>query len=161
MGLKLNKKLLDIFKTTKTTSDEHSYTCSYLNPILDGLTGYSLYSNDSGTTGSVTLSDSASNYEYIEIFYRNVDNIYSSVRVKNPNSKLVGLICPVSFVGGSGNRALFALHSRIVSISGTSIATHSITNNGNYYSAFAFWENGSPTVEKTNYIYITKVIGYK
>ena len=159
--MKINKKLLDIFKTTKTTSDEYTYTCSYINPILDGLTGYSLYSNDSGSNGNITLSDNVSNYEYIEIFYRNVDNIYSSVRVKNPNTKNVNLLVSVSFTGGTGNPGLFALHSRTINISGTSINTLSIDNNGNYYAGFALWENGSPSVEKSNYIYITKVIGYK
>lgn len=161
MGLKLNKKLLNIFKTTKTTSDEYTYPCSYINPILDGLTGYSLYSNDSGSSGNITLSESAANYEYLEIFYKNVDNIYSSVRVKNPNTKNVGLLIPVSFTGGSGNSGLFALHSRTITISGTNINTLSTNNNGNYYAGFALWENGSPSVEKNNYIYITKVIGYK
>ena len=159
--MKLNKKLLDIFKKIKTTSDEYTYTCSYINPILDGLTGYSLYSDDSGTNENITLSDSAANYEYLEIFYRNVDNIYSSVRVKNPNEKSVGLLIPVCFTGGSGNVGLFALHNRTINISGTSIKTLSVGNNGNYYAGFALWENRSPSVEKNNYIYITKVIGYK
>lgn len=156
-----NKKLLNIFKKTKTTTDEFTYPCSYLNPILDGLTGYSLFSNDSGTTGNITLNDSVTNYEYLEIFYKNVDNICSSIKVKNPNGKVVGLSCPVTFTGGNGNGGLYAIHSRIIDISGTSIATHSSNNNGSYYGAIALWENSSATLDKTNYIYITKVIGYK
>jgi hypothetical protein len=33
--MKLNKKLLDIFKTTKTTSNDDTYSCSYINDKLD------------------------------------------------------------------------------------------------------------------------------
>lgn len=35
MKLKINKKLLDIFKTTKTTTDEYTYPCSYINDKLE------------------------------------------------------------------------------------------------------------------------------
>lgn len=34
--MKINKKLLDIFKKTKTTSDEYTYTCDYINDYIDG-----------------------------------------------------------------------------------------------------------------------------
>lgn len=33
--MKLNKKLLDIFKKVKTTSDEYTYTCSYINDLVE------------------------------------------------------------------------------------------------------------------------------
>lgn len=146
---------------TYGTSQEIGYSQEYVNTELDKLKAYSLYNNTSGTTGNVTLSDSASNYEYIEIFYKNVDGIFSSTKVKSPNGKTVGLSCSVTFVGGSGNNGLYAIHSRIIDISGTSINTHSITSNGSYYGALALWENGSASLDKTNYIYITQVIGYK
>ena len=33
--MNINKKLLDIFKNTKTTSDEYTYTCSYINDLVE------------------------------------------------------------------------------------------------------------------------------
>lgn len=33
--MKINKKLLDIFKKVKTTSDEYTYTCSYINDLVE------------------------------------------------------------------------------------------------------------------------------
>lgn len=35
--MEINKKLLDIFKKEKTTSDEDTYTCSYINEELNNL----------------------------------------------------------------------------------------------------------------------------
>ena len=35
--MNINKKLLDIFKKTKTTSDEDTYTCSYINDLEDNI----------------------------------------------------------------------------------------------------------------------------
>jgi hypothetical protein len=50
--MNINKKLLNIFKKTKTTSDEDTYTCSYVNDLEDqidaqinNLKAYSLYDN--------------------------------------------------------------------------------------------------------------------
>ena len=45
--MKFNKKLLDIFKKTKTTSDEYTYTCSYINTELDKKLGYTKSNADS------------------------------------------------------------------------------------------------------------------
>ena len=52
MGLKLNKKLLDIFKTTKTTSDEHTYTCSYINDLVEDV-----YSTSEVKTNKVSIDN--------------------------------------------------------------------------------------------------------
>ena len=51
MGLKLNKKLLDIFKTTQTTSDTDTYSCNYINTQLGNkqpLVNYSTSEVDTG-----------------------------------------------------------------------------------------------------------------
>lgn len=52
---------------------------------------YVLYNNTSGNSGNVTLSDSTANYDYIEIFYRDVDAMYGSVKVYEPNNKKIRL----------------------------------------------------------------------
>lgn len=159
MYMKLNNNLLNI-KNAHSISETDVYSCNYVNNNFQ-LVGEVLYSNDTGTTGNVTLSKSASNYSYIEIMFKNVDACYSSVKIENPNGKVVSLTSVVSFTGGSGVNGLIAVHSRDVTISGTNISTLSSTSNGNYYGALAFWEGQNASLDKTNYIYITKVIGYK
>ena len=48
--MKINKKLLDIFKKTKTTSDEYTYTCSYINDLVEDV-----YSNNEVKTNKVWI----------------------------------------------------------------------------------------------------------
>ena len=111
------------------------------------LSGNVLYNNASGTAGTVTLSDSAENYTYIEIFYRSSgDNACGSVKVFNPNGKLVHL-GTIHYIADY-DYAKYAL----VSVSGTKITFSqnyqiTIKNNGSSYSA-------------ENAIFITRVVGY-
>lgn len=46
-----------------------------------------LYNNTSGSTGTITLSKTAANYKYIDIYTKDDNNIYSYVRVYEPNNK--------------------------------------------------------------------------
>lgn len=111
------------------------------------LSGNVLYNSASGTAGTVTLSDSAENYTYLEIFYRSSgDNACGSVKVFSPNGKLVHL-GTIHYIADY-DYAKFAL----VSVSGSTITfsqNYQITlkNNGSVYSA-------------ENAIYITRVVGY-
>lgn len=52
-----------------------------------------LYETTEGTGENITLNDSSANYKYIEIFYYNANyqNIYSSVKVPEPNGKQIEL----------------------------------------------------------------------
>lgn len=111
------------------------------------LSGQVLYNSASGTAGTVTLSDSAENYTYLEIFYRSSgDNACGSVKVFSPNGKLVHL-GTIHYIADY-DYAKFAL----VSVSGSTITfsqNYQITlkSNGSVYSA-------------ENAIYITRVVGY-
>ena len=111
------------------------------------LSGKVLYSSASGTAGTVTLSDSAENYTYLEIFYRSSgDNACGSVKVFSPNGKLVHL-GTIHYIADY-DYAKFAL----VSVSGSTIKFSQnyqivLKNNGSTYSA-------------ENAIYITRVVGY-
>ena len=111
------------------------------------ISGNVLYNSASGTAGTVTLSDSAENYTYLEIFYRSSgDNACGSVKVFSPNNKLVHL-GTIHYIADY-DYAKFAL----VSVSGSMITfsqNYQITlkNNGSVYSA-------------ENAIYITRVVGY-
>ncbi len=109
--------------------------------------GQVLYSSDNGTAGTVTLSDSAENYTYLEIFYRSSgDNACGSVKVFSPNGKLVHL-GTIHYIADY-DYAKFAL----VNISGSMITFSQnyqiiLKNNGSEYSA-------------ENAIFITGVVGY-
>lgn len=111
------------------------------------ISGKVLYNSAGGTAGTVTLSDSAENYTYLEIFYRSSgDNACGSVKVFSPNGKLVHL-GTIHYIADY-DYAKFAL----VNISGSMITfsqNYQITlkSNGSVYSA-------------ENAIYITRVVGY-
>lgn len=111
------------------------------------ISGNVLYNSASGTAGTVTLSDSAENYTYLEIFYRSSgNNACGSVKVFSPNGKLVHLgtihyiadydYAKFALVNVSGSMITFSQNYQIV-----------IKNNGSTYSA-------------ENAIYITRVVGY-
>ena len=56
-----------------------------------GINGEVLYSNSSGTSGTVTLSDSAANYDYLVIYFRNYNDRFSSIKIYSPNEKTTAL----------------------------------------------------------------------
>ena len=111
------------------------------------LSGKVLYNSASGTAGTVTLSDSAENYTYLEIFYRSSgDNACGSVKVFSPNNKLVHL-GTIHYIADY-DYAKFAL----VNVSGSMI-----TFNQNYQITL---KNNGSTYSAENAIYITRVVGY-
>ena len=74
-----------------------------------------LYNNTSGTTGTATLSETAANFQYLEIFYSK-GGIYNSVKVYSPNNKKASLI-----IGYLNSSADAQLQLAKVTISGTQI----------------------------------------
>lgn len=114
-------------------------------PTSDG-EATTLYTNSTGTNGAFTLSDSAENYKMLEFFFRNDVNQYGSTRIYEPNGKRVNF----SIVVYNTTTAKCYIQSSAKNINGTSI-----TN----YSSSEYAVGGS--LSTGNYIYITKVIGYK
>lgn len=106
-----------------------------------------------GSNGTITLSSSANNFTYIEIFFRDTSyNLYNSVKVYSPNNKIINLSTAHVF---SQSDTMF-VSSRKVLISGTSIKNQAGTADD--YGVYASWNN---EVEKTNRINIVRVLGYK
>ena len=119
--------------------------------MLAKINGTVLYDNASGSTGNITLSDSAANYTYLEILYKSNDDDYASVKIYQPNGKRACLHCV------RANTATPRIYgkTRVVSISGSSIT--SFTGSNSQYTV----NNGSASgIVANNYIYITRVIGY-
>lgn len=112
-----------------------------------------LYDNSSGSNGTITLSQTAANFSYLEIYFN--DSAYklnAYVKVCSPNNKIVALDVGHTF-SSSGTRIVA---SRKVKISGTSISNAS--SDGDDYGVFNSWNN---SIDKANKISIIKVLGYK
>lgn len=125
--------------------------------ITDKVKGVELFTaTSSGATSStITLSDDASNYYCIEIFYgygmaTNYENITSS-RLYNPDGKTINL--SLFFEGSGGNKIEF--HTGIFNISGNKLIPLNWYGNGNIY------HNSATSIAKTHTLTIIKVIGYK
>ena len=106
----------------------------------------SLYDNSSGTTGTVTLSQSAANFSYLEIFCYRDGLSFNSGRIANPNGKSVIITTSQFYSGDSG----IYLYTKKVTISGTSITA-------NYQK----WSHLNGSVGDDNNNKIVKVVGWR
>ena len=102
-----------------------------------------LYDNTSGTTGTITLSQSAANFSYMRVYYRDSDALYGSVDVYSPNGKSLWL-----------SSAAIESHGTYFKRANIKISGNSIT----------FTKNTEATIKGStynfytgNYIYITRV----
>lgn len=111
-----------------------------------------LFDDETGTDEAVTLNDDVSNYKYIEIFFRSNDNAYNSVKVYNPYGKLVSLFVPWM----NTNTLRYYIKSKIVKISQTTIANYTSVT----YSETTLTTTPNIAITATNYVYITRVVGY-
>ena len=118
------------------------------------LAGKVLYNNDSGTTGTVTLTESAANFSCIEICYKSRYSERNSIKIHEPEGKPVNLAMFRVFPKSGTNVAI----SRFVRISGTSIFTVENTTPNDYYGE---WWSYNNSINNDNNMYIYKVIGYR
>lgn len=112
-----------------------------------------LYNNASGSNGTIALSESVANFAMIEIYYKSNDGENCSVKVADPNGKVVNMA--VTHPEGSSNGAVY-WKSRNVVVSGASIAS-----DGTRYTQLGMWNGNNVIGSLVNYVYITKVIGYR
>ena len=115
-----------------------------------------LYENDtwSGNQGNITLSDSAANYDYLEIFYA-THNLggdgYKSVKIANPNGKTIDLDMVIR---KSDDNVMYFI-SNLYDISGTTLTLKAIG------SSYVYNNSSNNVNTSTNYIYVKKVVGIK
>ena len=110
-----------------------------------------LYDNSSGTTGTVTLSETSVNFTYLEIFYfyPHWDGyLYGSKKIYSPNGKISTLGTDLQY---RDNTTMFLKWLRIL-ISGTAL---------NVKSAGSAWYGGSSGSDTTNGLKICRVVGYR
>lgn len=115
----------------------------------------SLYSSTSGgASGNVTLSESAVNYEYLEIYYADSTGTASpqSIRVCSPNNKTVDLVC----IGAPTTESAISMV-----VSRYTIVGNILTFVRSKSAAIKHNTNASVTEStSTNHIRILRVLGY-
>lgn len=112
------------------------------------INGVVLYSNSSGSNSTITLSESAANFNCMKIFYRDNDSSCNSCEIQSPNGKTACLMSLRPSTSGTNY-----IKSCQVSISGTSITP-------SRYSEISFSSGSTPSISSSNRIYITKVVCY-
>lgn len=113
-----------------------------------------LYNNSSGTTGTITLSESAANFSYLEIcIMTSYNNDCFTFKVASPNGKTTVLNWQEVFtVSGAGASNWYVMGRRI-QISGTSITT--------YNNQYGLINISGDYLETANRGSIVRVIGYR
>lgn len=137
--------MADLTTTDKSSLVDAINEVNALAPIV-------LYENTTGTVGNVSLSDSAENYSYIEIYYH-ADSIHYSNKIASPNGSYTTLMAETL---ASQTPALFC-KTKMVGIRDSLITVYD-------YSQFALNVSGFAYLRVTseyNTIYIDKVVGYK
>lgn len=131
---------------TRSNSQTKVYSTNYINTHY--LSATQLYKNDSGSAGTITLSETANNFKYIEIIY-GADGFKYSSKVRPGDGFATG----VQSVFSSSNS--IALYTSNWTISGTSIAFNKASNK---------YINDSNTISSYGtdaYVRIYEVLGYK
>ncbi len=140
----LDKKVIPISQggTGQTTLESAKSSLGILSETV-------LYNNESGTQGTITLSDSAENYSCMEIYYRNDSSSFKSVRVDNPNGKSIVL----ENVGHYDNQSY--LRAAAVLLSGTSVSWQ------DHLTGYQIVQPDSSIIaSENNLIFINKIVGY-
>lgn len=153
-------KLVDDTRTNYLVLDANNYT-TYVTQKPT-----SLYNNTSGTNGTITLSSSAANFTYLEIFYAdNNKSQPSSVKVYSPNGKYVSMSCIEPSTTNTEPRVY--IRTSGWTISGTSMTVGRTdldgANRGVYTQLYknAGGTNVDVSLSANNYIKIFRVLGYK
>lgn len=110
--------------------------------------GYVLYEDSSGTTGTVTLNDSVSNYDYLEVYYAR--DVWCSSRKIDTSLSLSHI--DLSLIAWASS--ITRIYTSDIAISGTSITR-------NYTRYINFPDSGTGINAGADNIKIYKVIGYK
>lgn len=163
MSIKLERIGWEDEPSTKTPIDSGNLkkmeenTQTAITELEKELTAKVLFENLSGTTDKVTLSETAANFNYLEIFYKRYSTAgeygmaHKSVKINNPNGKYV--VLDMNYPGGD----ILQISAEEVQINGTKITRYS-----DYLMLGVNITSGEIVQhEKTTHFLIEKVIGYK
>ena len=149
------RKVKSAIAKGNTISDSNS-TATTVSGELAGNKPVILYNNESGTNGNITLSESAANFAYIEIFGGKLDNGYggyTSVKVFDPNGKDFSLCQLNTFEYSGVNYAqVVGYRGRISGNSITRVSSSHFTMNSDGFYDYLANDTGA---------LIYRVIGYR
>ena len=138
-----------------TITNDYSYTTAPTGTLVYSSTTSTmgnangavvLFDNTSGTRGAITLSETAANFSYLEIFYGTSSTTYAvAEKLDAPNGKN----CRIAWAGST-----YSYYKDLV-ISGTSITNLAVGRVAFKDGAYDTSEDGA------NVIYIRKIIGYR
>lgn len=155
--MKRIKKVSQTVPTTAQVVDGYS-TSTTDSPSCNFVNGTTLYSDNTGTTGTVTLSESVANYRYVEIYFKSSNDLRNgSIKLETSQHRAV---LQLFFLNDTTTQQITQQILKDIEINGTSITVVRpriifFTSNLEDYS------NATVTQSKENTIYIYKVIGYK
>lgn len=138
---------------TYSTSEDDTYACSYVNEIkntIDNTYGrHTLYTSSGGTSSTITLSESSSNYSYLEVYYY-ADARHDSVKIPTSASYF-----SLNLLYTNADNHNQYIYTTDCSLSGNQITQNVARNN------FITSDNTISSYGNTPYIKVYKVIGYK
>ena len=144
-----NTDIIPIVQSNETKYVEVEDLFDYSKPSI-------LYDNPSGSNSTITLNDSVANYNFIEIYFKSDDGYVKSTKIFGDTTYAeLTVIQPLT----SAENGMY-IKTRIITLNTTTISTTRDGNNN--YLAKAMYVTTSGTAQlDANYIYITKVLGYK
>lgn len=141
----------DIKETKENAESEIEELQQTLTELQQKINGTVLY-EDVGATGTITLSDNAENYRYIEIYYYcqgvNPGNSHNYVKIENPKNKIASLSVTIK----DASQKVIFIRTKNVQVQQDKLVVNGYGN----WNTFQGMDE-----EQREAIYITKVVGYK
>lgn len=116
--------------------------------------GTVLYEDSEGSNDDITLNDNVSNYEYVEIYFRNNDYVRSYIKIKIEERDTVANLVAYTIYQG-----VMLIKTRLIQIGSNNVSTYNnatlnveINNTSGTHIC---------TTDSSNLIFITKVVGQK
>ena len=134
-----------------STSTSNALSAAQGKTLNDKYNGTILYNNSSGTASSFSLSETSTNFSYIDIYILTNNNYITSCRIYSPNGKTVSVNCANTY---NVTGILQFIFTRLT-FSGTSV-----TFSDNAYANMVH-NGGSFIGSPANYMKVVKVVGYK
>ena len=148
--LEINPSIQGQVLNTYNTSTTDTYSCNYINNNFQ-TKGTTLYNDATGSTGTITLSETSANYSYLEVYYKSA---HTSGIISSKVDVSLGTANDIVLMGMSSSSATTHMYMAvcIYTLSGTSLTP----TNYREYNAY------NNTVDaSSNKINIFKVVGYK
>lgn len=137
-------KVIDNLTSQSSTDSLSAKQGKVLNEKVEGTV---LYSNSTGTSGNVILSDSVANYDYIEIQATRTLHTYSSGKLYNVNGKTITLTSTYT------TDEHFYVYSKTMNVSGNTLTAVS--------SKMIYMNDSMTRYQVDNDNRIIRVVGYK